>query len=362
MEKQSVIAIDGPAASGKSTVASKLAERLHIPYINTGNLYRAVALAAQRAGVAVGSGCTDADLAPVLAKLNLKYAANAAGVFELELNGTFPGIELRSPEIAAAASLVSALGSVRAFLLDLQRASARHGLVVMEGRDIGTVVFPDARYKFFVTASPEERARRRLAQSDETVAGATLEAVARSIAERDRQDATRAIAPLKAAPDAVLIDTTGMTIDDVVNDILRRVGSLVHDMTYRVPYADTDQMGVVYYANYLEYFERSRTEMLRDAGLPYGELEKMGIFLPVSEASCKYHGSARYDDLLTFRSRVAEMRGARLTVDSEVRRDGELLVSGRVVLAAMNKARKIVRLPEILMQKCRVYLAAGGEK
>ena len=101
-----------------------------------------------------------------------------------------------------------------------------------------------------------------------------------------------------------------------------------HEMTYRVPYADTDQMGVVYYANYLEYFERSRTEMLRSVGLPYSELEKQGIFLPVSEAYCRYLAPARYDDLLTFRSRVSEIKGVRMRVESEVRRGDELLVSG----------------------------------
>ncbi len=128
-----------------------------------------------------------------------------------------------------------------------------------------------------------------------------------------------------------------------------------HEMTYRVPYADTDQMGVVYYANYLEYFERSRTEMLRAAGLPYSELEKMGVFLPVSEACCKYHDSAHYDDLLTFRSFVREMRGVRLTIASEVWRDDRLLVSGHVVLACVNADRKVVRLPALLMEQCRKF-------
>ena len=124
---------------------------------------------------------------------------------------------------------------------------------------------------------------------------------------------------------------------------------MYHEMSYRVPYADTDQMGVVYYANYLEYFERSRTEMLREAGLSYAKMEKMGYFLPVSEAYCKYSGSARYDDLLTLRSYVSEARGARLTIISEVLRGEELLVSGSVTLCCINSERKVSRLPKELL-------------
>ncbi len=128
-----------------------------------------------------------------------------------------------------------------------------------------------------------------------------------------------------------------------------------HEMSYRVPYADTDQMGVVYYANYLEYFERSRTEMLREAGMPYSELERMGVFLPVSEVSCKYHDSAHYDELLLFRSAVRNIGGARLTVDTEVLRGDRLLVNGRVVLACVDAGRRVIRLPAELSERCRIY-------
>ncbi len=130
---------------------------------------------------------------------------------------------------------------------------------------------------------------------------------------------------------------------------------MYHEIEYRVPYADTDQMGVVYYANYLEYFERSRTEMLRSAGLPYSELEKLGFFLPVSEAYCKYHSPARYDDLLTFRSWVGEMKGVRLVIHSEVRRGDEVLVSGHVVLVSVNFDRKVVRMNHKLVEACRAF-------
>lgn len=218
-----VIAIDGPAASGKSTVASRVAAALQIPYVNTGNMFRAVTRAAQAAGITEAESCTEENLAPVLAGLQMAYKRNADGVFDLEVNGVFPGAALRAPEIASLVSPVATVGCVRDYLKELQRSFAASGMLVMEGRDIGTVVFPDAQWKFFITASPEERARRRLAQSGENVSGATLEEVARSIAERDRIDSSRAIAPLRAAADAETIDTTGMTIDDVVSRILAKV-------------------------------------------------------------------------------------------------------------------------------------------
>lgn len=146
------IAIDGPAASGKSTIAKRIAEKLNIAYINTGSLYRAVALAALRAG---------RDLASIdrgfLDTLQLEYAKDAAGGYELKLNGAFPGPALRTPEVAAGASLVATRPIVRDYLLDVQRGFAGERMIVMEGRDIGTVIFPDAAFKFFVTATPEER-------------------------------------------------------------------------------------------------------------------------------------------------------------------------------------------------------------
>ncbi len=130
---------------------------------------------------------------------------------------------------------------------------------------------------------------------------------------------------------------------------------------YRVPYADTDQMGVVYYANYLVYFERGRTEMFRSAGLPYSELEKQGLFLPVSEAYCKYQASAHYDDLLTFRSWIAELGRVRVRIATEVRRADEVLVSGHVVLGCVNSERRIVRFSPEIIAVCRKFVAEGGE-
>ncbi|MFA7229799.1 MAG: thioesterase family protein [Victivallaceae bacterium] len=132
-----------------------------------------------------------------------------------------------------------------------------------------------------------------------------------------------------------------------------------HEMTYRVPYADTDQMGVVYYANYLVYFERSRTEMLRDAGMPYSELEKQNCFLPVAEANCKYFAPAHYDELLTFRSWLEEIKGVRVIIASEVLHDNEVLVRGWVTLACINASRKLIRPPQTLITACRRFSSAN---
>ena len=220
---QQVIAIDGPAASGKSTIAALLAAKLHIPYINTGNMYRAITMYALDSGIDLKTNCTNEAFAVLLQTLKLDYSKTVSGSYELELNGALPGPKLRSPEVAAFVSPVAALPVVRDWLKDLQRDFVRLGLIVMEGRDIGTVIFPDAKFKFFLTATPEERARRRLAQAGETFDGATLESVARDIAERDRIDSSRAIAPLKPAPDAEIVDTSNMTIDEVINYLTGRI-------------------------------------------------------------------------------------------------------------------------------------------
>lgn len=220
---QPVIAIDGPAASGKSTVAALLAARLHVPYINTGNMYRAITMYALDSGIDLRTDCTDETFVSLLKTLKLGYSKTDSGNYELELNGNLPGPKLRSPEVAVFVSPVAALPVVRNWLKDLQHDSVKLGLIVMEGRDIGTVIFPDAKFKFFLTATPEERARRRLAQAGETFDGATLESVAHDIAERDRIDSSRAVAPLKAAPDAEIVDTSNMTIDEVINYLSGRI-------------------------------------------------------------------------------------------------------------------------------------------
>ena len=209
-----VIAIDGPAASGKSTAARNLAAKLGIPYINTGSLYRAIAWKAARLGISTRD---EAALRAMLADTTIRYAARNPGENpDIEIDGVFPGQELRAPEIAQGASNVAAIPFVREFTLQIQRDTAKSSLVVMEGRDIGTAVFPDAKYKFFLTASPRVRALRRLAQGGETPDNATVDSVAAEIAERDKQDMNRATAPLRQAEDAVVIDSSGMTAEDVL--------------------------------------------------------------------------------------------------------------------------------------------------
>lgn len=216
-----IVAIDGPAGAGKSTVARRVAEALGFVLVDTGAMYRSVALAAKRAGVAF----TDADGASRVAE---RLVAEQALVFErdpeagirVKLAGEDVSEAIRTPEIAQGASLVSAHPGVRAALLDLQRLAGRDGGVVLEGRDIGSVVFPDAEAKFFLTASAETRARRR---HEELVAkGQTLsfEETLADVKKRDAQDEGRAIAPLKQAEGAVLVDSSDLTIDVTVEKML----------------------------------------------------------------------------------------------------------------------------------------------
>ena len=204
-----VVAIDGPAGAGKSTVARLVAERLNYAYINTGSLYRALAYAATAAGIP-------------FSEIDQKFLNSCKLEFrgaDLYCNGKLLTSELRAPECAKGASVISANSLVRDYLMPVQRNSANGQWIVMEGRDIGTVVFPDAEKKFFVTASPEERARRRMAQSSEVADGATFESILADIIARDERDMNRAVAPLRQADDAVLIDTTGLNIEQVVDKI-----------------------------------------------------------------------------------------------------------------------------------------------
>lgn len=208
-----VVAIDGPAGAGKSTVARKLAAYLGIAYINTGSLYRALALAASEAGLDLRQNLPQ----NFLAAQHLEFRGET-----LFLNGKAPGDALRSAECAANASMVSKQPAVREFLLGVQRDAAKDQWIVMEGRDIGTVIFPDARIKFFVTASLEARAKRRLAQQGEIAAGADLNSVMADIRRRDEQDSKRDTAPLRPADDAVMVDTTSLSVEQVVELLARQ--------------------------------------------------------------------------------------------------------------------------------------------
>lgn len=202
-----VIAIDGPAGAGKSTVAQALAEATGYKYINTGSLYRAVALAAVKADKDLNNLPLD-----FLQTLDLKFKQGV-----LYLDGVPLVQELRTPECAKNASFISKQPLVREYLLPIQRNSASDGWIVMEGRDIGTVVFPDAEFKFFITASIEERAKRRLAQKQEVAQTADLKRIIDEISARDQQDSNRDIAPLKPSVDSIIIDTTGLSITKVVD-------------------------------------------------------------------------------------------------------------------------------------------------
>ena len=217
---QNVIAIDGPAASGKSTIAKTLARTLGIPYINTGNMYRAVTVQALGTGLNPDSELSDSQIETLLSGIELDYIPSANGSLELRMNGIFPGDAIRSPEVTTHVSKISAIPAVRDWLVKKQREFASSGQIVMEGRDIGTVVFPQAKNKFFLTASPEVRAKRRLAQDGETFNGATVESVAREIAARDEMDMNRAVSPLRKADDATLIDSSNMTVDEVIAKIV----------------------------------------------------------------------------------------------------------------------------------------------
>ena len=220
-----IVAIDGPAGAGKSTASRLLAARLGFALVDTGAIYRTVALAATRLGVALDD---DAGLQSLLPGVDIRFAPPAAGGAgqRVLLASEDVSAQIRTPSISAGASKVSARPVVRAGLLELQRRLAvapENRGAVLEGRDIGTVVFPDADAKFFVTASPEERARRRYAELLAKGDASTFEQVLADQRARDKADSEREIAPLKPAPDALIIDTSGTPIDAVVDRLVREV-------------------------------------------------------------------------------------------------------------------------------------------
>ncbi len=223
MPQDNVITIDGPAASGKSTIAQKVADKLGGFYISTGNMYRAITLHAMNSNIDLSSDIFPDRIDKILEKLDLSYSKNADGKLSLMMNGKTADSAIRSPEVAKHVSKIASMENVRAWLIGRQRELASLGTIVMEGRDIGTVIFPDAKYKFFLTASPEVRARRRLAQSGETPEGATVASVAGEIAARDEMDIKRTIAPLKKADDAIFIDSSDMNVEEVVGLIVAHI-------------------------------------------------------------------------------------------------------------------------------------------
>jgi cytidylate kinase len=219
------IAIDGPAGAGKSTVAKAVARQLGILYLDTGAMYRAVAWLAAQHGV---NPDDEAGLVHLLHQHPLEVVEVEPGVLQIRIDGQDVTPYLRSPEISASVSTVAAKPGVRRLLTEWQRAFSREHGVVMDGRDIGTVVLPEADVKIFLTASLEERVRRRAQELQERGFTVSHEELARAIEQRDRQDSSREVAPLTAAPDARRVDTTGRSIDDVVAEILSIVEQVVH--------------------------------------------------------------------------------------------------------------------------------------
>ena len=214
------IAIDGPAGAGKSTLARRLAKEMGYLYVDTGAIYRTVTLAVLRAGADPSS---EKDVVPLLEGLDIRMAYNDAGEQRMYLSGEDVSEAIREHMVSGAASKVSAIPAVRAFLLDFQRRQARENNVVMDGRDIGTVVLPGADVKIFLTAAPEARARRRLLELEQRGQQADYDAILRDIRERDHQDESRPIAPLKQAEDAALFDTTQLNLEQSLTGLLSLV-------------------------------------------------------------------------------------------------------------------------------------------
>lgn len=199
------IAIDGPAGAGKSSLSKEVAKELSFIYVDTGALYRTIGLAASRKGLKKED---KAEITSMLNDIDVKLSFNDEGTQIVLLNGEDVSSFIRTPEASMFASAVSAIPEVRAFLLDLQRNMAKSDNVIMDGRDIGTVVLPDAKIKIFLTASPEKRAMRRHKENIEKGIDSTYEEVLKDVNQRDYQDSHREIAPLKPAEDSVLVDTS----------------------------------------------------------------------------------------------------------------------------------------------------------
>ncbi len=220
------IAIDGPAGAGKSTLAKAVASKLNYIYVDTGALYRTVGLAVNRSGVDI----KDIDaLMDLLGKINvdLKHIDGTQHVF---LNDEDVSDKIRTPEVSMAASDVATIPEVRKFLFDLQRSMAQKYNVIMDGRDIGTVVLPDAQIKIFLTASDEIRAKRRYDELIEKGQNVEFDVVLKELRERDYQDSHREVAPLKQADDATLFDTSGLSLEQSTSKLLDLIENKLKDV------------------------------------------------------------------------------------------------------------------------------------
>lgn len=224
-----VVAIDGPAGAGKSSVSRRVSQELGYLLLDTGALYRSVALSAQRSGAD-----SPAEIGAVARRMVEDQAVRFVTVEDEQrvmLSGEDVTEQVRSNEVGMLASRVSAIPEVREALLAMQRAAGRDGRIVVEGRDIGTVVFPDAEAKFFLTASVSERAARRYAELKSKEPELSLASVEEDVRERDRRDSSRPVSPLVRAPDAIIVDSTDRTFEQVVDDIVTRVRAVEESLT-----------------------------------------------------------------------------------------------------------------------------------
>jgi cytidylate kinase len=219
----SIITIDGPVASGKSTVARELARRLGYRYLDTGAMYRALTVAAQRAGIDLNSSQVLIDL---LAGTRIRVDASA-GRTRVFIDGDEVTEAIRTPEVTELTRFVAGCGPLRSHMVERQREFARGGGVVAEGRDIGTVVFPDAPLKFYLDASLEERVRRRVEEWKAKGLSPDADQVRRDVQERDRRDQNRPVSPLRVPQGALVIDSTGLTVAEVVERMLAEAGPLL---------------------------------------------------------------------------------------------------------------------------------------
>lgn len=220
LKENIIITIDGPAGAGKGTVAKLLAKELGFPYLDTGAMYRAVALAVKK-------NHTDSDnyieLKELLNRTKIDLNKPTSEKFEIYLNGEDVTDSIRSQEISSFSSKIATKKIVREYLVQLQRNICKSGNIVVEGRDIGTYVFPEAEYKFFLDATPEERAKRRYKQLRESGKNITIKEISNEITKRDKQDTKRKESPLHPAKNAVIIDTTNLGINEVVGKILEKL-------------------------------------------------------------------------------------------------------------------------------------------
>ena len=220
------IAIDGPSGAGKSTISRKAAEIFGFIYVDTGAIYRTIGLASKIRGISLDDKAAVMEMLP---KLNIELKYNEAGEQHMYLDGKDVSRDIRLPEVSMLASKVSAIPEVRAFLVDMQRDMAKKYDVIMDGRDIGTVILPDADLKIFLTADVNDRAQRRYEELRTKGMIKPFDEVLAEMKQRDEQDTLRAAAPLKAAEDAVMLDTSGNTLEQSIAEVCR----LIADRTGR---------------------------------------------------------------------------------------------------------------------------------